>query len=238
MKKPIITFIILLIIATTIFIMTNNPESKGKKLSFINKDFINKELREVKVKLTKENIIYTKTIEGITQLLYTDTIDDITYIFSYIEINNKYFFLGKSLYNEHDKLKPTNLLLTKASINDFAIYKYSAIEGANYAKTTYLTITNSIPKLLLETDGFTIEENIDDNQDIETICQYGSPGIQTTVYKWDFDNELVSYVNLNESVFNNSPSVYINDKSQIVAYVEGQEKKYTIKNNELYTIPN
>jgi len=49
-------------------------------------------------------------------------------------------------------------------------------------------------------------------------------------------NESTSFVYLNKTVFNDSPSVYIDEKSRIVAYIDGKEVQFFIENDKLYRI--
>lgn len=232
MKK--ILFILLCVIFSSVFTScTHNTHN----LSYEKKSFLDKNLEIIKANEIK-NVLYEYTVRDIKQTLYYNTINGVDYVFSYITIGNKSYFLGKSLYSKEDDLSKSNLLLIETNFNKLNLYKFTEIIGANYAKTSYLIIENQIPKIIMSTDGITYEKDIDNDKKLETISEYGSPGIQTTIYKWDFDNRNVSYIYLNKAIFNDSPSVYINDKSQIIVYIDGKDEYYIIKNGKIYKISN
>ncbi|KYH30568.1 hypothetical protein CLTEP_25780 [Clostridium tepidiprofundi DSM 19306] len=233
MKK---TVIILLSIAMSIIIL-NTFLSHTFIINYTQKSFLYKKLDTVKINKT-EKIMYKHTIDDITQKLYYNTINRVDYVSSYITIKNINYFLGSSLYNKQIKdLSRLRLLVTKTNLNyKSSVYKFVEVMGANYAKTTYFIVVNKTPKILISMDGYTYEKDIDNDGKLETISVYSSPGEQTTIYKWNFKNGNISYVNLNETIFDGSPSVHINDKSQIVVYIHGKKEYYIIRNSKIHKI--
>ena len=224
--------VILLFISTLLFLSGCEEEIS---LSYTVESFQKEELEVVTI--DNSNVfLHSDAIDNITQTFYNDE----DYIYSYITIEDTDYFLGKTLYSPGDiESKEIPLKLIKTDLNkNSTIYKFFAIIGSNYAKTSYIIVENEIPKIILSIDGNTFEKDVDNDSVKETISEYGSPGPQTTIYKLDFNNEKVSYVYLNKTVFNDSPSVYINEKSQIIAYVDGKENYYTLKDDKLYSIKN
>lgn len=236
MKKILI--LLLIILSFYIFLKcTNNINYIEESAMNYEKESFEKERLEA-LKLNEiKGELYEYTIEDIKQTLYYHTIDDVDYISSYITIGNTNYFLGSTLYNKQDDaLLKSNLRLVKVDLDYPKTYKFTEGIGASYAKTTYLKIKNKIPEIVISMDGFTYEKDIDNDKKAETISEYGSPGMQTTIYKWDFENESLSYVYLNKTIFNDSPSVYIDENSQIVAYIDGKEEYFFIENGNLYRI--
>lgn len=236
MKKILI--LLLIILSLFIFLKcVNNKNYVEESAINYEKESFQKEKLEVVILNEIKGESYEYTIEDIKQTLYYHTEDDVDYISSYITIGDINYFLGKSLYNkQEDALLKSELRLVNVDLPYPQMYKFIEGIGANYAKTTYLKIENQMPEIVLSIDGFTYEKNIDNDNKLETISEYGSPGKQTTIYKWDFENESTSYVYLNDTVFNDSPSVYIDENSQIVAYIDGKEVYFFIKNDKLYRI--
>lgn len=235
MIKKIKFSLVILILFSLIFLFFLINRKDVSDIDISNKytieNFLNNKLDTVKLK--KPNNSYEYVIDEITQVLYFETIDGIEYISSFLTINGVDYFLGSTLF--HTSLSESSMKLAEVKFNDtIKLYKFIEIIGANYAKTSYLLIEDKIPKVLISIDGNTYEKDIDQDKKVETIATYGTPGIQTFLYKWDFENKNVSYIYLNEKVFNKSPSVYINDKSQIVVYEDGEEKFYNIKNDKIY----
>ena len=236
MKKILI--LLLIILSLFIFLKSVNNKSYVEE-STINykKESFQKDNLEIVILNEIKDESYEYIIEDIKQMLYYYTTDDLDYISSYITIGSTNYFIGKTLYNrQYNALLKSDLRLFNVDLPYPKIYKFTEVIGANYAKTTYLKIENQTPEIILSIDGFTYEKDIDNDNKLETISEYGSPGIQTTVYKWDFENESVSYVDLNNTVFNGSPSVYIDENSQIVEYIDGKEVYFFIKNDKLYRI--
>ena len=233
MKKLVIT----LLSITIGIIILNTFSSHTSIINYTEKIFLYKKLDTVKINSTDE-VMYKHTIDDIEQKLYCDTINGVDYVSSYITIKNINYFLGSSLYNKQTKdLSRLPLLVTKTDLNyKSSVYKFVEVKGANYAKTTYFIVVNKTPKILISIDGYTYEKDVDNDGKLETISVYGSPGEQTTIYKWNFKNGNISYVNLNETIFDGSPFVHINDKSQIVVYVHGKKEYYIITNNKIHKI--
>ena len=71
------------------------------------------------------------------------------------------------------------------------MYKITEGIGENYAKLTYLKIENQKPQILLSIDGFTYEKDVNNENKLETISEYGSPGKQKNVYKWNFERKYI-----------------------------------------------
>jgi len=236
MKKILILLLIILSFYIFLIYVNNANYVEESAINYEKENFEKEKLEVVRLNEIKGES-YEYTIEDIKQTFYYNTIYDVDYISSYITIGNINYIIGNTLYNKQDNaLLKSNLQLVKADLGYPKIYKFTEVIGAAYAKTTYLQVKNQIPEIVISMDGFTYDKDIDNDKKAETISEYGSPGMQTTLYKWDFRNESVSYVYLNKTVFNDSPSVYIDENSQIVAYIDGKEEYFFIENGNLYRI--
>ncbi|WDV45983.1 hypothetical protein PV797_21295 [Clostridiaceae bacterium M8S5] len=228
--KKIFIFLLCVISLFVFSSCTNNVYNLSyKEMGFLDKNLKITDANKI------NNILYEYTLKDIKQTLCYDSIDGVDYVISYITIGNESYFLGSSSYSKTNDLSKSCLLLSKTDFrSNTNLYKFNEIIGANYARTSYLTIKDNIPNIVMTIDGMAYEKDIDNDKKLETISEYGTPGVQTTIYKWDFENESVAYSYLNEAIFNYSPSVYINDKSQIIAYMDGKKEYYIIKNGKLH----
>lgn len=204
------------------------------KLNFSEKPFLDKNFPE----MTKENIgniLGVNVIDGITQTFYLpleNDESDVIGTYSYITVNNKNYFLGKTL-DRFEEEGIEKFYLTLSSINKkIKVYEWREVLGANYIKTLFLVIQDEIPRLIAEVDGWAFNIDIDNDGKVETVATVGSAP-NTTLYKWDFLNRSISFVNLNEATGSYAVE-YDKEDHYFKVFIDGKEYNYIYKNNKLY----
>ncbi|MFT4147008.1 MAG: hypothetical protein QM644_21415 [Mobilitalea sp.] len=113
------------------------------------------------------------------------------YTYSYIEVSGIRYALSRSLGENRYELMKTILSDTET------VYTINELRGASYSVTIFFVIMENVPYIISEIDGFAQICDIDKNDIKEVISTIGTVA-ETSIYLFDFDEKIVSNVNINE----------------------------------------
>jgi hypothetical protein len=150
------------------------------------------------------------------------------YTYSYIEVSGIQYALSRSLGK-------IGYDLTKTTLNETdTIYVTNELRGASYGVTIFIVIKEKTPYIISEIDGFAQISDIDENGTKEVVSTVGTVP-DTSIYFFDFDNQTVSSVNINEQSGAKYSMYDVTTNTFSLAFGPNQNSAtYVYKTNELF----